>query len=135
MRGLPPGCSVRRALRGDAEHVASLLRGDDRLEMEALEGSPVLLGSLDITLYRDDLSTIGPNPVVKRSDLPFEADKAVVKFDGPKMTYTPGGPAIAFHEEVRPTGGPAPVAQVLVSQSFYRNGDRYREEDGERATD
>ena len=43
-------------------------------EMESLEGSQVLLGSLDITLYRDDLSTIAPNPVVKRSDLPFEAE-------------------------------------------------------------
>lgn len=42
MRGLPPGCSVRRALRGDAERVASPLRGDDRLEMEALEGRPAL---------------------------------------------------------------------------------------------
>jgi len=42
MRGLPPGCSLRRALCGDAKRVASLLRGDDRLEMEALEGRPAL---------------------------------------------------------------------------------------------
>lgn len=42
VRGLPSGCSVRRALRGDAERVASLLRADDRLEMEALEGCPAL---------------------------------------------------------------------------------------------
>lgn len=47
MRGLPPGSSTRRAVPGDAQHVASLLRGDDRLEMEALEGRPALdvLGS------------------------------------------------------------------------------------------
>ena len=65
-------------------------------------------------------------------DLPFDAGKAVVKFDGPKMTYTSPGPAIAFHEEVRPAGGPAAVAQVLVSQNFYRHGDRFREEEGEK---
>jgi hypothetical protein len=65
-------------------------------------------------------------------DLPFDAGKAVVKFDGPKMTYTPAGPAIAFHEEVRPAGGPAAVAHVLVSQNFYRHGDRFRDEEGEK---
>ena len=37
-RGLPSGCSVRRAKPGDAKHVADLLRGADRAEMEALEG-------------------------------------------------------------------------------------------------
>jgi hypothetical protein len=41
-RHLPAGCSVRRAVPGDAEHVATLLRADDRLEMEALEGRPAL---------------------------------------------------------------------------------------------
>ena len=41
-RHLPAGCSVRRAAPGDAEHVATLLRADDRLEMEALEGRPAL---------------------------------------------------------------------------------------------
>jgi hypothetical protein len=42
VRGLPAGCSTRRAVPGDAQHAASLLRGDDRLEMEALEGRPAL---------------------------------------------------------------------------------------------
>jgi len=31
-------------------------------------------------------------------DLPFEAGKPDVKFAGAKMTYTPKGPAVAFHE-------------------------------------
>ena len=35
-------------------------------------------------------------------DLPFEPGKHEVKFDGGKMTLTPAGPAVAFHEEVRP---------------------------------
>jgi len=39
---LPPGCSIRRAASGDAERIASLLRAEDRLEMETLEGRPAL---------------------------------------------------------------------------------------------
>lgn len=35
----------------------------------AQEGSPVPVASLDITLYRDDLSTIASQPVVKTTDL------------------------------------------------------------------
>lgn len=65
-------------------------------------------------------------------DLPFDGDNAVVKYDGNRMSYTPAGPAVAFHEEIRPVGGPAPVVQILVSQNFYRHGDRFRDEDGER---
>lgn len=39
-------------------------------EIARLEGVQVPVGSLDITLYRDDLSTIAPNPVVKESRFP-----------------------------------------------------------------
>jgi len=39
--------------------------------IETLEGAPPLAGTLDITLYRDDLSTVGTNPIVnRRTDLP-----------------------------------------------------------------
>ncbi|MCS6873990.1 MAG: bifunctional pyr operon transcriptional regulator/uracil phosphoribosyltransferase PyrR [Pyrinomonadaceae bacterium] len=34
-----------------------------------LEGRIPLLGSLDITLYRDDLSTVGASPIVNRTEL------------------------------------------------------------------
>ncbi len=36
-------------------------------EIERMEGSRVAMGVLDITLYRDDLSTIGPQPVVRET--------------------------------------------------------------------
>lgn len=39
-------------------------------EIEKLEGSTVPIGVLDITLYRDDFSTIGPQPLVKETRLP-----------------------------------------------------------------
>lgn len=37
--------------------------------IKALEGVAPILGILDITLYRDDLSTVGANPVVNRTEL------------------------------------------------------------------
>ncbi len=38
-------------------------------KIEDLEGVKPFLGSLDITLYRDDLSTVGASPVVNRTEL------------------------------------------------------------------
>ena len=35
-----------------------------------MEGVTVTTGALDITLYRDDLSTVGDRPVVNRTELP-----------------------------------------------------------------
>lgn len=39
-------------------------------EIERNEGVRIASGSIDITLYRDDLETIGPRPVVGGSELP-----------------------------------------------------------------
>ena len=47
-------------------------------EIERSEGTAPLQGVLDITLYRDDLSTIGPQPVVKESKLPDGLDGRTV---------------------------------------------------------
>jgi hypothetical protein len=65
-------------------------------------------------------------------DMPFTAGKHDVKFDAAKMTFTPAGTLIAFHEEVQAVPAAAARVQILVSQNFYRQGDRYREENGER---
>jgi pyrimidine operon attenuation protein/uracil phosphoribosyltransferase len=32
----------------------------------------ILFGTLDITLYRDDLNTVGPSPIVKDTDISFD---------------------------------------------------------------
>jgi pyrimidine operon attenuation protein/uracil phosphoribosyltransferase len=37
--------------------------------IQRIESKPVPVGTLDITLYRDDLSTVGPKPVVQKSEL------------------------------------------------------------------
>lgn len=39
--------------------------------IQRIEKSPVLVGTLDISLYRDDLSTVGPKPVVQKSGIGF----------------------------------------------------------------
>ena len=50
--------------------------------IERIEKSPVPVGSLDITLYRDDLSTVGPKPVVEPRPIGFNiTDKDVVICD------------------------------------------------------
>ncbi len=46
------------------------------------EGVEIPVGTLDITFYRDDLSLISPQPVVQRSDIPFDINgKKVVLVD------------------------------------------------------
>ena len=47
-------------------------------EIARMEGSEVPQGALDITLYRDDLSTVGPQPVVKGTHLPGPIDGRIV---------------------------------------------------------
>jgi len=65
-------------------------------------------------------------------DLPFAPAKQEVKYEGGRMTVVSGGAVLAFHEEVKPANPAGGSAQVLVSQNFYRNGDRFRDENGER---
>ncbi len=49
-----------------------------RDEIAKVESVDLPLGVLDITLYRDDLSTIGPHPVVRQTRLPGPIDDRVV---------------------------------------------------------
>ncbi len=49
-----------------------------RDEIAAMESVELPLGALDITLYRDDLSAIGPHPVVRQTRLPVPVDGRVV---------------------------------------------------------
>jgi pyrimidine operon attenuation protein/uracil phosphoribosyltransferase len=53
---------IRR--RGD--HLARML-GE---QVERHQGASVPSGALDITLYRDDLATVGPRPVIGETELP-----------------------------------------------------------------
>ncbi|HKS68765.1 MAG TPA: bifunctional pyr operon transcriptional regulator/uracil phosphoribosyltransferase PyrR [Candidatus Acidoferrales bacterium] len=42
--------------------------------MKQPAGADVPVGTLDITLYRDDLSTVGPQPVVHATEIDFAVD-------------------------------------------------------------
>lgn len=50
-------------------------------KIEQTEGELVPLGILDITLYRDDLTTVAPQPVVKPTSLPMIEGKNVILID------------------------------------------------------
>jgi len=47
-------------------------------KIREFEGVEVPTGTVDITLYRDDLSQIAPNPVVQATELPFAIEGTVV---------------------------------------------------------
>ncbi len=50
--------------------------------IQRIEKKPVLLGTLDITLYRDDLSTLDSKPVVRKTELEITVEgKTVVLVD------------------------------------------------------
>jgi pyrimidine operon attenuation protein / uracil phosphoribosyltransferase len=50
--------------------------------MGRIESTEIPVGALDITFYRDDLSTLGPKPVVQASDIGFDIqDKRIILVD------------------------------------------------------
>lgn len=87
---------MRRVIRRMAGEIVEGSRGVDRLllvgirtrgvplaealaeEIERMEGQRVPQGILDITLYRDDLSVVAPNPQVKETHLPGRIDDVTV---------------------------------------------------------
>lgn len=76
------------------------------------EGVVVRQGSLDITLYRDDLQTIGPRPVVGKTELPWSLDDTnVVIVDD--VLYT-GRTVRAALDELADFGRPARIALAVL---------------------
>jgi pyrimidine operon attenuation protein/uracil phosphoribosyltransferase len=76
------------------------------------EGETPPRGALDITLYRDDLQTIGPRPVVGKTELPLDIDGAqVVIIDD--VLYT-GRTVRAALDELADFGRPARIALAVL---------------------
>ncbi|MEO1997134.1 MAG: hypothetical protein ABGZ17_17845 [Planctomycetaceae bacterium] len=65
-------------------------------------------------------------------DLPFAAKPHEEQFEKTQLTLTLGSPAIVFHEQIRSARMPENKSPILVSQNFYRHGDRYRQVHNER---
>ena len=80
--------------------------------VRASEGVEVARGALDITLYRDDLQTVGPRPVVGPTTLPATVDGArVVIVDD--VLYT-GRTVRAALDELADFGRPARIALAVL---------------------
>lgn len=94
------GEGIRRALTRIAHEIVERNKGTDNLALigirrrgvplaqriqdnvEEFEGVKLPLGVLDITLYRDDLTTIGSYPIVHSTAVPFDiTGKTVILVD------------------------------------------------------
>ena len=82
-------------------------------EIEAAEGVRLPQGSIDISLYRDDLAEIGPRPVVGGSELPPDGieDRTVVLVDD--VAYT-GRTVRAALNELNDWGRPRRVLLCVL---------------------
>ena len=89
-----------------------------KAEITQMEGSEVAHGTLDITLYRDDLSTIAPQPVVKETsfDRPID-DRVVVLCDD--VLYT-GRTIRAALDALVDYGRPRAVRLAVVIDRGHR---------------
>lgn len=122
--------AVERTLRRMADEIVELNDGTDNLVIvgiqrrgvqlarticgliEESESARILLGSLDITLYRDDLQTVGPRPVVGATDIPWGIDgRNVVIVDD--VLYT-GRTVRAALDELADFGRPARIALAVL---------------------
>jgi pyrimidine operon attenuation protein/uracil phosphoribosyltransferase len=95
-------------------------RGDDladliRQEILKAEGVDVPTGSVDITLYRDDLAAVGPRPIVGESTLPLGGidDRVVVIVDDVLFT---GRTVRAALNELMDWGRPARVLLCVLAE-------------------
>ncbi len=80
--------------------------------IETQEGATIARGALDITLYRDDLQTVGPRPVVGATHLPWALDgQNVVIVDD--VLYT-GRTVRAALDELADFGRPGRIALAVL---------------------
>jgi pyrimidine operon attenuation protein/uracil phosphoribosyltransferase len=122
--------AIDRTLRRMADEIVELNDGTDDLIIVGIQRRGVQLaarivssirerekadvpsGALDITLYRDDLQTVGPRPVVGPTDLPWSIDgKHVVIVDD--VLYT-GRTVRAALDELADFGRPKRIALAVL---------------------
>jgi pyrimidine operon attenuation protein / uracil phosphoribosyltransferase len=92
----------------------------DRLadKIESLEGARPLYGILDITLYRDDLSTVGASPIVNRTELNEDIEgKTIILVDD--VLYT-GRTIRAALDQLMDFGRPKKVQLAVLIDRGHR---------------
>ena len=104
-----PGNLTLLGIQRRGVQIADLLRS----EIERAEDVTVPIGSLDITLYRDDLMAIGPRPVIGATVLPEGGvdERAVVIVDDVLFT---GRTVRAALNELTDWGRPARVSLCVL---------------------
>jgi pyrimidine operon attenuation protein/uracil phosphoribosyltransferase len=88
--------------------------------IEEIEGNPIPVGEIDITLYRDDLTkkTDNQEPLVKGSDIPVEiSDKIVILVDD--VLYT-GRTVRAGLDALMDLGRPAAIQLAVLVDRGHR---------------
>src|SRR5438105_6398893 len=122
--------ALDRALRRMADEIVELNAGTDDLIIVGIqrrgvqlaarivssigdrEKANIPLGALDITLYRDDLQTVGPRPLVGPTNIPADVDgRAVVIVDD--VLYT-GRTVRAALDELADFGRPKRIALAVL---------------------
>ncbi|HEX6251894.1 MAG TPA: bifunctional pyr operon transcriptional regulator/uracil phosphoribosyltransferase PyrR [Gemmatimonadaceae bacterium] len=122
--------AMDRTIRRMADEIVELMGGTDEVVLVGIqrrgvqlaerlgraiadaEGVELPQGALDITLYRDDLQTIGPVPVVGRTVLPWDLEgRQVVVVDD--VLYT-GRTVRAALDELADFGRPARIALAVL---------------------
>jgi len=84
----------------------------------AAAGEAPVVGALDITLYRDDLTMIAPHPVLKGTDIPVSIDgRVVVLVDD--VLYT-GRTARAALDELIDFGRPSRIELAVLVDRGHR---------------
>lgn len=129
-RALLDAQALARALDAISQDIVKFAGGTDRLVLvgiqrrgvqlaeriasaiQAREGVQVPRGALDITLYRDDLQTVGPRPVVGETNIPVALDdRCVVIVDD--VLYT-GRTIRAALDELADFGRPARIGLAVL---------------------
>jgi pyrimidine operon attenuation protein/uracil phosphoribosyltransferase len=86
--------------------------------MKAIEGTPVPVGVIDITLYRDDLQLVARQPVVGRTQIPVDMeDRVVVLVDDVLFT---GRTIRAAMDEIMDFGRPKAIRLAVLIDRGHR---------------
>ncbi|HHZ14364.1 MAG: bifunctional pyr operon transcriptional regulator/uracil phosphoribosyltransferase PyrR [Caldicoprobacterales bacterium] len=87
-------------------------------KIKEYEGVEIPVGILDITLYRDDLSTLAEHPVINSTDIPFDINrKIVVMVDD--VLYT-GRTARAAMDALIDLGRPTSIQLAVLIDRGHR---------------